>query len=330
MRILSGIQPSGTPHLGNYFGMMKPAIELQERGEAYYFIADFHALTTVQNAAALRANVRELALDFLACGLDPVRSVFFRQSDVPQVAELAWILSTVTPMGLLERCHSFKDKTSRGIAPSHGLFAYPVLMAADILIYDSDIVPVGRDQKQHLEVTRDIAIKMNEIYGEIFKLPEPAIQESTAVVPGLDGAKMSKSYHNTIDLFAPENVLRKKIMGIKTDSTPVEAPKPVEGSVILALHKLVASEADHRAMENDFLNGGVGYGDLKKRLFVAVWDYFAPFRAKRAELESDPGYVDRVLADGAGKAAAVADAVMRRVRKAVGIGPGIDIGAARK
>ena len=330
MRILSGIQPSGTPHLGNYFGMMKPAIELQERGEAYYFIADFHALTTVQNAEALRANVSELALDFLACGLDPARSVFFRQSDVPQVAELAWILSTVTPMGLLERCHSFKDKTSRGITPSHGLFAYPVLMAADILIYDSDIVPVGRDQKQHLEVTRDIAIKMNEIYGEIFKLPEPAIQESTAVVPGLDGAKMSKSYHNTIDLFAPENVLRKKIMGIKTDSTPVEAPKPVEGSVILALHKLVASEADHRAMENDFLNGGVGYGDLKKRLFVAVWDYFAPFRARRAELESDPGHVDRVLADGAGKAAAVADAVMRRVRKAVGIGPGIDIGAARK
>jgi tryptophanyl-tRNA synthetase len=330
MRILSGIQPSGTPHLGNYFGMMKPAIELQERGEAYYFIADFHALTTVQNAAALRANVHELALDFLACGLDPARSVFFRQSDVPQVAELAWILSTVTPMGLLERCHSFKDKTSRGIAASHGLFAYPVLMAADILIYDSDIVPVGRDQKQHLEVTRDIAIKMNETFGEVFKLPEPAIQESTAVVPGLDGAKMSKSYHNTIDLFAPENALRKKIMGIKTDSTPVESPKPVEGSVILALHKLVASEADHRAMENDFLNGGVGYGDLKKRLFAAVWDYFTPFRARRAELEADPGHVEKILAEGAEKAAAVADSVMRRVRQAVGIGPGIDNAAARK
>lgn len=330
MRILSGIQPSGTPHLGNYFGMMKPAIELQERGEAYYFIADFHALTTVQNAAALRANVRELALDFLACGLDPARSVFFRQSDVPQVAELAWILSTVTPMGLLERCHSFKDKTSRGIAASHGLFAYPVLMAADILIYDSDIVPVGRDQKQHLEVTRDIAIKMNETFGEVFKLPEPAIQESTAVVPGLDGAKMSKSYHNTIDLFAPEAALRKKIMGIKTDSTPVEAPKPVEGSVILALHKLVASEADHRAMENDFLNGGVGYGDLKKRLFAAVWEYFTPFRARRAELEADPGHVEKILADGAEKAATVADGVMRRVRGAVGIGPGIDNATARK
>ena len=329
MRILSGIQPSGTPHLGNYFGMMKPAIELQERGEAYYFIADFHALTTVQNAAALRANVHELALDFLACGLDPARSVFFRQSDVPQVAELAWILSTVTPMGLLERCHSFKDKTSRGIAPSHGLFAYPVLMAADILIYDSDIVPVGRDQKQHLEVTRDIAIKMNEIFGSIFKLPEPAIQESTAVVPGLDGAKMSKSYHNTIDLFAPENVLRKKIMGIKTDSTPVEEPKPMEGSVILALHKLVASEADHLAMENDFRVGGAGYGDLKKRLFGAVWEYFAPFRAKRVELEADPGHVEKILADGAQKAAAVADGVMRRVRNAVGIGPGIDNAATR-
>ena len=329
MRILSGIQPSGTPHLGNYFGMMKPAIELQERGEAYYFIADLHALTTVQNAAALRANVHELALDFLACGLDPARSVFFRQSDVPQVAELAWILSTVTPMGLLERCHSFKDKTARGIAPSHGLFAYPVLMAADILIYDSDIVPVGRDQKQHLEVTRDIAIKMNETFGSIFKLPEPAIQESTAVVPGLDGAKMSKSYHNTIDLFAPENVLRKKIMGIKTDSTPVEEPKPMEGSVILALHKLVASEVDHLAMENDFRVGGAGYGDLKKRLFGAVWEYFAPFRAKRVELEADPGHVEKILADGAQKAAAVADSVMRRVRNAVGIGPGIDNAATR-
>jgi tryptophanyl-tRNA synthetase len=329
MRILSGIQPSGTPHLGNYFGMMKPAIELQERGEAYYFIADFHALTTVQNAAALRANVHELALDFLACGLDPARSVFFRQSDVPQVAELAWILSTVTPMGLLERCHSFKDKTSRGIAPSHGLFAYPVLMAADILIYDSDIVPVGRDQKQHLEVTRDIAIKMNEIFGSIFKLPEPAIQESTAVVPGIDGAKMSKSYHNTIDLFAPENVLRKKIMGIKTDSTPVEEPKPMEGSVILALHKLVASEVDHLAMENDFRVGGAGYGDLKKRLFGAVWEYFAPFRAKRVELEADPGHVEKILAAGAEKAAVVADGVMRRVRNAVGIGPGIDNAATR-
>jgi tryptophanyl-tRNA synthetase len=330
MRILSGIQPSGTPHLGNYFGMMKPAIELQAKGEAYYFIADLHALTTVHNADTLRENVRELALDFLACGLDPRRSVFFRQSDVREVTELTWVLSTVTPMGLLERCHSFKDKTARGLGASHGLFAYPVLMAADILLYDSDLVPVGRDQKQHLEVTRDIAVKMNETYGEVFKLPEASIRTDTAVVPGLDGAKMSKSYHNTIEIFAPEAALRKKIMGIKTDSTAVEASKPVEDSVILALYKLVASEADYSTMEGEFRSGGVGYGDFKKRLFGAVWDYFAEFRARRAELEADPGHVERVLADGAERARAVAEPVMRRVREAVGLGPAIDKGVALK
>ena len=319
MRILSGIQPSGTPHLGNYFGMMKPAIELQEKGDAYYFIADFHALTTVQNAEALRANVRELAVDFLACGLDPSRSVFFRQSDVPSVTELTWILSTVTPMGLLERCHSFKDKTARGFAASHGLFAYPVLMAADILLYDSDLVPVGRDQKQHLEVTRDIAIKMNETYGEIFKLPEPSIREDTAIVPGLDGAKMSKSYNNTIEIFAPENALKKKVMGITTDSTPVESPKPTENSSILGLYKLVASGADYQAMEADFLNGGVGYGDLKKRLFAGIWEYFSAQRARREEILADPDLVDKVLAEGALKAREVSDSVMTRVRQAVGL-----------
>jgi tryptophanyl-tRNA synthetase len=320
MRILSGIQPSGTLHLGNYFGMMKPAIELQEQGEAYYFIADLHALTTVHDAAALRANVRELAVDFLACGLDPARAVFFRQSDVPAVAELAWILSTVTPMGLLERCHSFKDKTARGLAASHGLFAYPVLMAADILICDSDLVPVGRDQKQHLEVTRDIAVKMNEIFGEIFKLPQPSIRDETAVVPGLDGAKMSKSYNNTIEIFAPEAVLRKKIMGIKTDSTAVELPKPTEGSVILDLYKLVASAGEYDEMVNAFRNGGTGYGDLKKRLFSGIWEFFAPFRVRREEILSNPDFVDRVLSDGAEKARQISDSVMKRVRVAVGIG----------
>ncbi len=319
MRILSGIQPSGTLHLGNYFGMMKPAIELQEKGDAYYFIADLHALTTVRDPAALRVHSRELAVDFLACGLDPARSVFFRQSDVPAVTELAWILSTVTPMGLLERCHSFKDKTARGLGATHGLFAYPVLMAADILIYDSDLVPVGRDQKQHLEVTRDIAIKINEIYGDVFKLPEPSIREDTAIVPGLDGAKMSKSYGNTIEIFAPENVLKKKVMGIKTDSTPVEAPKPVENSAILGLYKLVANEADFRAMESDFLNGGVGYGDLKKRLFGGIWEFFASQRARREEILSDSALVDRVLNEGAIKARETADKVMTRVRKAVGL-----------
>ena len=319
MRILSGIQPSGTPHLGNYFGMMKPAIELQEKGDAYYFIADFHALTTVQNAEALRANVRELAVDFLACGLDPSRSVFFRQSDVPSVTELTWILSTVTPMGLLERCHSFKDKTARGFSASHGLFAYPVLMAADILLYDSDLVPVGRDQKQHLEVTRDIAVKMNETYGEIFKLPEPSIREDTAIVPGLDGAKMSKSYNNTIEIFAPENALKKKVTGITTDSTPVESPKPTENSSILGLYKLVASGADYQAMEADFLNGGVGYGDLKKRLFAGIWEYFSAQRTRREEILADPGLVDKILTAGALKARDVSNAVMTRVRQAVGL-----------
>ena len=319
MRILSGIQPSGTPHLGNYFGMMKPAIELQERGEAFYFLADLHALTTVQNSSALRTNSHELAVDFLACGLDPKRSVFFRQSDVPAVTELAWILSTVTPMGLLERCHSFKDKTARGLAASHGLFAYPVLMAADILIYDSDLVPVGRDQKQHLEVTRDIAIKMNETFGEVFKLPEPSIREETAVVPGLDGAKMSKSYGNTIEIFAPENVLKKKIMGIKTDSTPVESPKPTENSAILGLYKLVANAADYQTMEDDFRRGGTGYGDFKKRLFAATWEFFAPLRARRTEILADPGLVESILSEGALKANAIAEPVMRRVRNAVGL-----------
>jgi len=300
--------------------MMRPAIELQELGEAYYFIADLHALTTVRNAAVLRANGRELAVDFLACGLDPERAVFFRQSDVPAVTELAWILSTVTPMGLLERCHSFKDKTARGLAASHGLFAYPVLMAADILLYDSDLVPVGRDQKQHLEVTRDIAVKMNETFGKVLKIPEPSIRDESAVVPGLDGAKMSKSYNNTIEIFAPENVLRKKIMGIKTDSTPVESPKPLEGSVILGLYKLVAPASDYERMTAEFLSGGTGYGAFKKQLFAAVWDYFAPFRARREEILADPGFVDRVLADGAERAREVSQSVMKRVRAAVGLG----------
>ena len=319
MRILSGIQPSGTLHLGNYFGMMKPAIELQDRGEACYFIADLHALTTVQDAGALSENIRDVAVDFLACGLDPRKACFFRQSQVPAVTELAWILSTLTPMGLLERCHSYKDKMAKGFAPSHGLFAYPVLMAADILIYDSDLVPVGKDQKQHIEVTRDLVIKFNETYGNTLKLPEPSIQEHTAVVPGLDGEKMSKSYGNTVGLFEEEAAMRKKIMSLKTDSTPVEAPKPVEDSTILGLYKLVASPADYAQMENDFRNGGTGYGDLKKRLFAAVWEYFAPMRERRKEILADPGYVERVLREGREKANHVANGVMTRVRAAVGL-----------
>ena len=319
MRILSGIQPSGTLHLGNYFGMMKPAIELQEKGEAFYFIADLHALTTVHDPEALAANIRDVAIDFLACGLDPAKACFFRQSEVPAVTELAWILSTLTPMGLLERCHSYKDKTAKGLAPTHGLFAYPVLMAADILIYESDLVPVGKDQKQHLEVTRDLVIKFNEKFGEVLKMPEASIQESTAVVPGTDGTKMSKSYHNTIGLFEEEKAMRKKFMGLKTDSTPVESPKDTENSTILSLYKLVASPSEYDAMESDFRAGGVGYGDSKKRLFEAVWAHFAPMRTRREALLADPDYVSDVLKSSAEKAREIAEKTMTKVRAAVGL-----------
>lgn len=321
MRILSGLQPSGRLHIGNYFGMMEAALKLQYEGEAFYFIADYHSMTSIHDGKTLRSNVRDLAIDFLACGLDPEKCVFFRQSDVPEHTELSWILSTVTGMGLLERCHSYKDKVANGITPSHGLFAYPVLMAADILIYDADLVPVGRDQKQHVEVTRDIAIKMNETYGQgLLKLPTPRIREETAVVLGTDGRKMSKSYGNTIQLFEEPAKLKKLIMGIPTDSTPVESPKPTENSSILALYKLVASEADYAAMVADFEAGGKGYGDFKKRLLQGITDYFAPFREKRAELVANPEYVNKVLADGAEKARSVARNTLNRVRQAVGLG----------
>ncbi len=318
-RILSGIKPTGHPHIGNYFGMMRPAIEWQDRGEAFYFIADYHALTTVFDPVKLREYVRGVALDFLACGLDPAKAVLFRQSDVPAHTELSWLLSCQTPMPMLENSHAYKDHLAREKTPSHGLFAYPVLMAADILIYDSDIVPVGKDQKQHVEITRDLANKMNATYGPIFKIPEPSILPSVETIPGLDGQKMSKSYDNTIELFPEEKALRKKIMGIVTDSTPVEAPKDPAISSIVALYRLFASEADVQTMEADFRAGGVGYGDFKKRLFGAIWDYFAPMRTRRAELAADPQYVDRVLSDGAERAAATAGPVMDRVRRAVGL-----------
>lgn len=320
MRILTGLQPSGKLHVGNYFGAMEPAVRLQDAGEAFYFIADYHAMTSSQNPAALRANVRELAIDFLACGLDPARAVFFRQSAVPEVNELAWLLSTVCPMGLLSKCHSYKDKTSQGIAAHHALFAYPVLMAADILLYDSNQVPVGKDQKQHLEVTRDLAMKFNEAYGAgTVVIPEPIIREDTAVVPGLDGRKMSKSYDNTLPIFGEEKPLKKLIMKIPTDSTPVEAPKPTEGSTTLALYKLFASPADYAAMVADHERGGIGYGDFKKRLAEAYWDFFAPMRARREEILADPGFVDQVLAVGAARAREEAAKVLARVRKAVGL-----------
>jgi tryptophanyl-tRNA synthetase len=319
MRILSGIQPSGVLHIGNYFGMMKPAIALQDEGEALYFIADYHALTSVRDPDVLRENVRRVAVDFLAAGLDPERAALFKQSDVPQVTELTWILSTVAPKGLLERAHSYKDKLARGLAPMVGLFSYPVLMAADILIYDSDVVPVGKDQKQHIEMTRDLAGKMNEQFGQIFKLPEARINSETEVVPGLDGQKMSKSYGNNIDIFGDEKETRKRVMSIVTDSTPVEAPKDPTNSTISQLYSLFASQDEIASMRERFEKGGTGYGDFKKELFEKLWEYFAPMRKRREEILKDKSYIDDVLARGAKRANEVANQVMDRVRKAVGL-----------
>jgi tryptophanyl-tRNA synthetase len=320
MRILSGIQPSGVLHIGNYFGMMRPGIALQAEGEAFYFIADYHALTSLRDPKALRENSRRVALDFLACGLDPERAALFRQSDVPEVTELAWILATVAPMGLLERAHSYKDKVARGMTASAGLFNYPVLMAADILIYDSDIVPVGKDQKQHIEITRDLAAKMNETFGEIFKLPEPRIQAATEVVPGIDGQKMSKSYGNNIDIFGDEKETRKRVMSIVTDSTPVEAPKDPARSTIFQLYSLFATKNEITEMRDRFQKGSTGYGDFKKELFEKLWEYFAPMRKRREEILADKTYIDNVLTRGAKRANEVANQVMQRVRAAVGLG----------
>ena len=325
IRILSGIQPSGVLHIGNYFGMMRPAIELQAEGEAFYFIADYHALTSVRDPKVLRENSRRIALDFLACGLDPERGALFRQSDVPQVTELAWIISTVAPVGLLERAHSYKDKLARGMTSSAGLFNYPVLMAADILIYDSDVVPVGKDQKQHIEITRDLAVKMNETFGQsepdgrVFKLPEPRIQAATEVVPGLDGQKMSKSYNNTIDIFGDEKETRKRVMSIVTDSTPVEAAKDPAKSTIVQLYSLFASKNESEEMRERFRKGGTGYGDFKKELFEKLWGFFAPMRKRREEILADKSYIENVLARGAERANQIAGQVMTRVRAAVGL-----------
>jgi tryptophanyl-tRNA synthetase len=319
MRILSGIQPTGILHIGNYFGMMRPAIALQAQGETFYFIADYHALTTIDNPATLRANSRRIALDFLACGLDPDRGALFRQSDVPQVAELAWILSTVTPKALLERAHSYKDKIARGLPASAGLFTYPVLMAADILIYESDLVPVGKDQKQHLEMTRDMAQKFNETFGDVLRLPEPHIQPATETVPGTDGQKMSKSYSNTIDIFGDEKEMRKQVMSIVTDSSPVEAPKDPGSSTIFHLYSLFASKEEIEKMRESFQRGGTGYGEFKKELFAKLWEFFEPMRKRREEILADLDYIDTVLARGAERANLVADKVMARVRAAVGL-----------
>ncbi len=325
MRILTGIQPSGALHLGNYFGAMKPAIELQQQGEAFYFIADYHSMTSLTDAPRRRQYTLDVALDFLACGLDPQQCVFWRQSAVPRVTELAWLLSTVTPMGLLERAHSYKDKKEK-LADgdidkvNHGLFAYPVLMAADILLFDSNVVPVGRDQKQHLEMTRDMAGKFNQLYGSVFVLPEPLIRDEVAVVPGTDGQKMSKSYGNTLDLFGDEKDLRKRVMAITTDSRTPAEPKPdAEKNTVIQLLKLVAPAEVAADWENRLRAGGLGYGEVKKALFEHYWNFFASARARRAELAHHLDYVEQVLADGARRAQEVADRVLDRARTACGL-----------
>jgi len=320
MRVLSGVQPSGILHIGNYLGAIRQFVRMQEEHECYYFLADLHALTTVQDGDRLRPLVRDLAAGFLALGLDPQRSVLYRQSDVPEITELSWYLSTVTSMGLLHRCHSFKDKVSQGVVPTHALFAYPVLMAADILIVDADRVPVGRDQKQHLEVTRDIAQAFHTTYGaEVFTLPEPLIGDDVAVVPGIDGRKMSKSYGNTIDIFGPEKAVRKRIMSIVTDSTSVEDPKPTDGNALYHLLKVFAPSDRRDWVERSFREGGVGYGELKKALFEMYLETFREARTRYEELQSDPAELDRILAAGAVRAREVASTVMGRVRRATGI-----------
>ncbi|MHC4571801.1 MAG: tryptophan--tRNA ligase [Planctomycetota bacterium] len=320
MRVLSGIQPSGRLHIGNFFGAMRQHLQLQAEHDCFYFIADYHALTSNPTPADVAQHALDVTMDYISLGLDTQKTIFWRQSDVPEVTELTWILSCITPMGLLQRCTSYKDKVAQGISPNHGLFAYPVLQAADILIYHSNLVPVGADQKQHIEVTRDIAIRFNNTYGEILTVPSEYIIESVAVVPGTDGRKMSKSYNNTIEIFEPENSVRKKIMSIVTDSIPVEKPKDPDKCNVFALLRLVASPDELAEWEERYRSGGMGYSEAKKRLAELMIDYFKPFRQKRTELENNIEYVKEVLANGAERARTVAARTLADVRKAVGLG----------
>ena len=318
-RSLSGIQPSGTLHLGNYFGAMKQFIENQDKYEGFYFVADYHSLTSLTKPELLRESTKNIILDYLALGLDPEKCTLFLQSDVPEHVELSWLLSNVTPVGLMERGHSYKDKIAKGLFPNTGLLTYPILMAADILIYDSDIVPVGKDQKQHLEMARDIAMKFNQQYGvEFFKLPEPLIMENLAVVPGTDGQKMSKSYGNTINMFAPKNVLKKQVMSIVTDSAELEAPKNPDNN-ISQLYKLFVSEEKYQEMKAKFMAGGYGYGHAKKELLEAILEYFKDARARREELEKNPEYIEEVLRKGALKAREIARKKITEAKQIVGL-----------
>ncbi|AGL01965.1 tryptophan--tRNA ligase [Desulfoscipio gibsoniae] len=319
MRILSGIQPSGALHLGNYFGMMNRMVNYQQNNELFCFLVNYHALTSVFDANLLRKQTFDAASDFLALGLDPDKAVFWVQADVPEVTELTWLLSNITGIGLLERCHSYKDKTAKGIPASHGLFSYPVLMAADILLYGADKVPVGKDQKQHLEVARDLAIRFNNTYGETFVVPEPDIEEDFATVPGIDGQKMSKSYGNTIEIFADEKSLRKKIMSIKTDSTPVDEPKPIEGNILFDLYALFLDEKGKADLKERFITPGLKYGDIKKEIFEVIRDYFAPYKKERDRLAGDKKYVMETMQKGARKARQAAAVYLERARRNVGL-----------
>lgn len=318
-RSLSGTQPTGNVHLGNYFGAIRQYIELQKQTECFYFVANFHGLTTIDDPEFLYSNSINIAKCFLSLGVDPNKSSLFLQSDVPQVTELAWYLSCFTSMGLLQRCHAFKDKVSQGIIPSHGLFAYPVLMAADILIFDADYVPVGEDQRQHIEVARDIAIKINTTYNtEVLRVPEPYILDTSAVVPGVDGRKMSKSYSNTIDIFAPSKVLKKQVMGIVTDSTPVEDPKNPDTNNVFNIYRVIASKEDTEIMRTRFLAGGYGYGDAKKALLEKILDIFGSARKRYEDYDKRPDEVRDVLNSGAQKARSASMETIDRVRRVLG------------
>lgn len=321
MRVLSGIQPTGRPHWGNYFGAIRQYIDLQHGNEAYYFIADLHALTTVRDASQLRESTFGVALDLLALGLDPEKAIVFRQSDVPEVSELCWLLMTGTPMSMLENCHAYKDKIQKGLPAGTGLFTYPVLMAADILAYDSQIVPVGADQVQHIEVTRDLAGSFNHVFGETFVLPKAKTLDASAKVPGTDGEKMSKSYSNTLELFEDPKGLRKKIMRIVTDTRPMEQPKEPETDHLYQLYSLFATDAERDAMAAMYRRGGFGYGDVKKALADAAEKFFAEPRAKREELAAKPERVKEILADGASRARKKAAETLRRAQTNCGLRP---------
>ena len=319
MRVLSGIQSSGKLHIGNYFGMIKPMVDHQENSDLYAFIANYHALTSVFDAEKLREQTLNAAIDFLASGIDPQKSTFWVQSDVPEVTELTWLLSNTTGMGLLERAHSYKDKVAKGIVANLGLFSYPVLMAADILAFGSEKVPVGKDQKQHIEIARDIAIRFNSTYGETFVLPEEEIDDNVATIPGLDGLKMSKSYGNTIEIFTTEKELRKKVMSIKTDTTPVDEPKPIEGNALFDLYSIFLDQKGKEELKERFTTPGLKYGEVKKELADVIWEYFAPYRERRQMFENDKGQVLSILKDGAAKAKGTASQYLELARKNAGL-----------